>query len=275
MSFCTWIDPYDADPRAVLRGVPESGMAAALGFHLAGREERGAVMVCPGGAYGALAEVEALPVARFLASHGIHAFVLRYRHAPHFFHPASLEDARRALRIIRHGAQQGWWPVEMRHVAVMGFGAGGHLAALLATDGVEADERHSDAVERQSSRPDAQVLAYPVIQISKAGEDEAILRNLLGPEGALELAGAVAGSLDADQRVTATTPPAFLFHTASDAVVPVGHSLAYALALVKNKVAVDLHCFQPGRHGLGLASENVDLQGWPDLLASWLKRLGF
>jgi len=268
MSFCTWIDPYDADPRTPLRTVPASGAAAALGFHLAGKEMRGAVMVFPGGAYESLAEAEALPVARFLAARGIHAFVLRYRHAPHCYHPASLEDARRALRIIRHGAKQGWWPVEERHVAVMGFGAGGHLAALLATDSAEPDAMHSDAVERQPSRPDAQILAYPVIQISK---DEALRRSLMGPDAAWS----VAESLDADQRVGSSTPPAFLFHTASDAVVPVAHSLAYALALVKNQVAVDIHCFQPGRHGLGLASENVDLQGWPDLLAHGLKRLGF
>src|SRR5439155_19317318 len=116
---------------------PPSGAAAVLGYHLAGKEQRGAVMVCPGGGYDSLAEAEALPVARFLASHGIHAFVLRYRHAPHFHHPASLEDARRALRVIRHGARQGWWPVEERHVAVMGFGAGGHLAARLASDAVQ------------------------------------------------------------------------------------------------------------------------------------------
>ena len=268
MSFCTWIDPYDADPRTPLRSVPQSGVAAALGFHLAADEQRGAVMVCPGGDYESLAEAEAMPVARFLNSHGIHAFVLRYRHAPHWYHPASLEDARRALRVIRHGAQKGWWPVKEGRLAVMGFGAGGHLAALLATDAVEADSSHSDAVERQPSRPDVQILAYPVIQLSK---DESVRRNLLGPDGAW----VVANSLDADQRVSAQTPPAFLFHTASDSAVPVGHSLAYALALVKNQVAVDIHCFQPGRHGLGLASENVDLQGWPELLAGWLKGMGF
>jgi len=165
----------------------------------------------------------------------------------------------------------GWWPVESSRVAVMGFGAGGHLAAMLATDASEPEVMHSDAVERQSSRPDAQILAYPVIQISKIGGEEKVARNLLGPDAPW----GVAGSLDVDQRVTSSTPPAFLFHTAADAVVPVGHSLAYALALVKNQVAVDLHCFQPGRHGLGLASENVDLQGWPDLLGEWLKRLGF
>jgi acetyl esterase/lipase len=158
----------------------------------------------------------------------------------------------------------------MAHVAVMGFGAGGHLAALLATDSAEAEAMHSDAVERQSSRPDAQILAYPVIQLSKTFGDDSIRENLLGAATEAEIA-----ALDVDQRVSSITPPAFLFHTASDSVVPVGHSLAYALALVKNMVPVDLHCFQPGRHGLGLASENVDLQGWPDLLATWLKRLGF
>ena len=93
MSFCTWIDPYDPDPRAPLGTVPQSGVAAALGFHLAAKAARGAVMVCPGGGYESLAENEALPVARFLASHGIQAFILRYRHAPHFFHPAALEGA--------------------------------------------------------------------------------------------------------------------------------------------------------------------------------------
>ena len=268
MSFCTWIDPYDPDPRTPLRSVPASGAAAALGFHLAGREPRGAVMVCPGGAYDSLGEFEAMQVAKFLALHGIHGFVLRYRHAPHFYHPAALEDARRALRVIRHGSHEGWWPVEETHVAVMGFSAGGHLGALLATDAVEPDAMHSDPVERQPSRPDAQILAYPVIQLSK---EEQLRRNLMGPEGSW----IAASSLDADLRVSSSAPPAFVFHTASDAVIPVSHSLAYALALVKNQVAVDLHCFQPGRHGLGLASENVDLQGWPDLLAEWLKGIGF
>lgn len=268
MSLCSWIDPYDADPRSPLRSVPRSGMAAALGVYLAQGGGRGGVMVCPGGGYESLAEMEGLPVARFLAAHGIHAFVLRYRHAPHSYHPASLEDARRALRVIRHGAQMGWWPMRDSHLAVMGFGAGGHLAAMLATDATEPDAMHSDPVERQSSRPDAQILAYPVIQLSK---DEALRRNLLGPDGSWM----VAGSLDADQRVSSTTPPAFLFHTASDALVPVAHSLAYALALVKNQVAVDIHCVQPAMHGLGLASENVDLQGWPELLAGWLKGMGY
>src|SRR5262245_50652847 len=202
MSFCTWIDPYDADPRTPLRSVPASGTAAALGFHLAGQEQSGAVMVCPGGAFDALAEAEALPVARFLASHGIHAFILRYRHAPNFHHPSSLEDARRALRVIRHGAQKGWWPVEHAHVAVMGFAAGGLLAALLATDAVVPEADHSDPVERQASRPDAQILAYPVIQLSRV--EDRLRLNLLGPDAAW----IVAESLDADQRVNASTPPA-------------------------------------------------------------------
>src|SRR4051812_37020883 len=239
MSFCTWIDPYDADPRTPLKTVPGGGEAAGVGFHLAGRGQRGAVMVCPGGNYDSLAEAEALPVARFLASHGIHAFVLRYRHAPQWHHPASLEDARRALRVIRHGTQKGWWPVEERHVAGMGFGAGGHLAGLLGTDALGPGGVHSEGGGRQPSAPGAQILAYPVIQLSKA--DERLRASLLGPEASW----IAAGSLDADLRVTSQAPPAFLFHTASDTLVPVAHSLAYALALVKNQVAVDIHCFQP------------------------------
>jgi acetyl esterase/lipase len=110
-----------------------------------------------------------------------------------------------------------------------------------------------------------------VIQLSKTTPEDPIRENLLGKNASFGMTLA----LDVDQRVRASTPPAFLFHTAADSVVPVGHSLAYALALVKNTVAVDLHCFQPGMHGLGLASENVDMQGWPDLLGAWLKRLGY
>jgi acetyl esterase/lipase len=273
MSFCTWIDPYEPQPGAPLRAVPASGEAAALGFHLAGKHVRGAVLVCPGGGYDSLAEAETMPVARYLVSQGIHAFILRYRHAPDHFYPAPLEDARRAIRVIRHGAQEGWWAVESSHVAVMGFGAGGHLAALLATDAgtPSAQPSRDDEIEKFSSRPDAQILAYPVIQLSKTAPEDPIRENLLGRDASTSMTLA----LDVDQRVRPNTPPAFLFHTAGATVVPVGHSLAYALALVKNTVPVDLHCFQPGRHGLGLASENVDLQGWPDLLAGWLTRLGF
>lgn len=268
MSISRWIDPYRPGPCKQLSVLPESGRSAALGVCLADGEARGAVIVLPGGSYLGLAEHEGPAVARFIRDNGIHAFVLRYRHAPHARHPLPLEDARRAVRLIRHGAAEGWWPVDARKIAVLGFSAGGHLAAVLATDAESVDWAAADPVDRHSARPDAQMLAYPVIRLS----GHAGCRNALLGSGASE---EMARSLDADQRVTPQTPPAFIFHTANDPSVPVGNALSYASALAGSGVRVDLHIFAEGPHGVGLADEDEHLRAWPWLMIQWLRHMGW
>lgn len=267
----TWIDPYEPHPSETFTQLPASGTKAALGAFPASDQKRGAVMVCPGGGYGGLAEHEGPVIAEFFNTLGVHAFILRYRHAPHVKHPKPLEDARRGMRVIRFGAKQGWWPVDAGKIAVMGFSAGGHLAATLATDIAEADPKSDDPVEREPSRPDAQILCYPVIHMSKTTAHGGSRRNLLGDGAPMELVR----SMDRDEMLTEKTPPAFIFHTAEDTVVPVHNALAYAMALADRKISLDLHIFNPGQHGVGLAKGNANLSVWTDLLARWLKRLGY
>jgi acetyl esterase/lipase len=273
---CHWIDPHRPTPGTPWNGPPEDGVAA-LGVSLAGRARRGAVLVCPGGGYQSIDLHEALAVAQVINQRGMHAFILQYRHWPPFRHPVPYRDALRSVRVIRYGLRGGWWPVDVEKVAILGIGAGGHLAALVAT-GTETPTAKSlsfatldDEIESEPSRPDAQVLAYPLIQVSKEGL-EGPAGKLVGDHVDLELLQ----SLDADRRVTARTPPAFVYHRVTEEnVTPAFHSLAYGMALTRFNVPLELHCLLPADHGLGLASELVDLQGWPEMAARWLVAMGF
>jgi acetyl esterase/lipase len=136
-----------------------------------------AVIVCPGGAYGHLANHEGAPVAEWLNSIGITAFVLKYRLGPRYHHPAALQDAARAIRTVRsRGAE---WKIDPARIGIIGFSAGGHLAATIAThfDSGKPDAR--DSIERVSSRPNVAILIYPVITMREkthAGSK----KNLLG-----------------------------------------------------------------------------------------------
>ena len=211
-----------------------------------------AILVLPGGGYVGQDEHEAEPVAEWLVSLGLHAFVLRYRVAPHR-HPAPLKDAERALEWIRAGKHG--LSVDPERVAVLGFSAGGHLAATLA------GTAHPPALS---------VLCYPVISFlddPHAGSVE----SLLGPNPATELLE----SLSADRAVTERTPPAFLWHTADDGAVPVSHSLRYAQALVRHGVPVELHVFPHGQHGLGLARDHLHVAIWTSLCERWLQEQGW
>ncbi len=269
-----WIDPYHPTPGAPMKGPPDDGMAG-LGVALADTNRHGAVLILPGGGYETINVHEGLPIARFFNQRGLHAFILRYRHWPTYRYPVPLKDAHRAVKVIRYGVRAGWWPVSPDKVAVMGFGAGGHLAALLATDPAGAPEKQKpltislDEIESEPSRPDAHILAYPLIQLSKDADGAAA--KLIGRDSDFD----TLESLDADQRVTPETPPAFVFHRATETNIPVAHSLAYAFALAKHGIPLDLHCLDSAKHSLGLASEFVDVQAWPDLAVRWLKGMGF
>jgi len=238
-----------------------------------GKERRGAVIICPGGGYEIHAPHEAEPVAEWLNRQGLTAFILRYRFAPHR-HPAPLEDAARAVRYVRcHAAR---WKVDPQHIGILGFSAGGHLAATIGTHFDAGQATASDPVERMSSRPDALILCYPVISLLKFGHVGS-MENLLGPNPPEELRR----ELSNDLRVTAATPPAFLWHTASDETVPVEQSLMFAEALGKSGVSFELHVFPSGQHGLGLSDATslfkpvAAVAQWTKLCEVWLKGQGF
>jgi acetyl esterase/lipase len=241
-------------PAAALTTVPARG---------AGAGPKPAILVLPGGGYAHQANHEAEPVAEWLASLGIHAYVLRYRVAPHR-HPAPLEDAKRAMLHIR-GEGNGL-TVDSGRVGVLGFSAGGHLAATLSTSVATGNT----ALDVPAAVPDLTVLCYPVVSYTQAVH-QGCVDNLLGDSPSMDQLL----ELSADLQVTAATPPAFLWHTADDAAVPVHHSLAYAGALVRAGVPPELHVFPHGRHGLGLAAEDPGPGQWTSLCADWLTRMGW
>ncbi|WP_442858208.1 alpha/beta hydrolase fold domain-containing protein [Arthrobacter sp. SLBN-100] len=228
-----------------------------------GSGDRPAVLVLPGGGYGRQADHEAEPVAEWLAGLGIHGFVLRYRVAPDR-HPAPLEDAKQAMLRIRSGAHG--LAVDPRRVGVLGFSAGGHLAAALST----AVATGSAELDVPEAVPDLTVLCYPVVSYTHAVHQGSV-DNLLGESPSADLLA----ELSAERQVTAETPPAFVWHTADDAAVPVSHSLGYTAALLNAGVPAELHVFPEGRHGLGLADGQPGADQWPALCSGWLDRAGW
>lgn len=232
------------------------------------KSEGSAVLVCPGGGYGALAAHEAAPVAKWLNSLGISAFVLNYRHAPVWVHPAPLDDARRAIRIIRSHAEE--WGIRPDHIGIIGFSAGGHLAATAGTLPERANPSASDPLDRLDSRPDIMILVYPVITMGQQGHPGS-RQNLLGDKPSPELIDL----LSAEKQVSPNTPPTFMVHGIDDAVVPVENTLAMATALRQAGVPLELHIFEKAPHGFGLASQHPVVSSWTSLCANWLRLHGF
>jgi acetyl esterase/lipase len=194
------------------------------------------------------------------------AAVLHYRVAP-YRHPVPLRDAQRAMRLVRHRATD--WSIDPRRVGILGFSAGGHLAASISTlfDGATRDA--TDAVEREDDRPDATILCYPVVSSGPYGH-QGSFRNLLGDSAS----DGERDALSLEKRVTARTPPTFLWHTADDGTVPVQNAYSYAMALAENRIPHALHVFPHGSHGLGLA-EGHPAAAWIGLCESWLRSVGF
>ena len=228
-----------------------------------------AIVVCPGGGYGGLAAHEAEPIAQWLNSIGVTGVVLRYRLGPKYHHPVELQDAQRAIRTVRARAAE--FNVDPDRVGILGFSAGGHLAATASTQFDKGNPDATDPIDRLSSRPDVSVLVYPVITMTDPHAHAGSRRNLLGDNPPAELVEA----MSAEKRVTKDTPPAFIFHTADDQPVPVENALMYAGALRRNGVPFELHVYEKGRHGVGLAKDDPVLGTWPARCADWLRTKGF
>lgn len=228
-----------------------------------------AIVVCPGGGYGALADHEGYDYAKFLNGIGITVAVLKYRVAP-YQHPAPMLDAARAIRYLRSKADE--LKLDANRIGIMGSSAGGHLTATLATHFDDGDKNASDPIDRVSSRPDVAILCYPVITLTnETFVHKGSRKNLLGETPDLKLVELMSN----EKQVTAKTPPTFLFHTMDDAGVLVENSLLFAEALRKNKVPYELHVYEHGRHGVGLAPYDNALNTWPKLLENWLRLRGF
>jgi acetyl esterase/lipase len=229
-----------------------------------------AMVVAPGGAYRVLASNhEGRQVASFLNSLGIAAFVLRYRLGPKYQHPIELGDAQRAIRMLRAHASE--WRLDPARIGIMGFSAGGHLAMTASTWFDVGKPSATDPVERSGSRPDIAVLGYPVISMVEPWTHAGSKSNLLGPTPDPALAQRLSG----ERAVTNNTPPTFIFQTNEDSVVPAENSLHYFLALRRAGVPAEMHVFEKGPHGVGLANDDALLAPWSTLLANWLRLRGF
>jgi acetyl esterase/lipase len=227
------------------------------------------ILVFPGGGYVTLAmDHEGHQIAAWLNSYGISAFVLRYRLGPKYHHPVELDDAQRAIRYVRaHAAEFG---IDPHRIGVWGFSAGGHLASSTGTHFDTGNPNSADPIEREGCRPDFMILAYPVITFQEPYLHRGSRDALLGPNPD----PALVELLSNERQVTKQTPPTFLFHTSDDPGVPVQNSVLFYGALRTAGIPVEMHIYEHGEHGVGLARNNPELASWPDLLAGWLKHRG-
>ena len=236
-----------------------------------GHANGSAVVVFPGGGYAGLAgNLEGRQVADWFTVRGFRAFVLSYRLSSHgYLLPIPLLDARRAIQTVRARARD--YQIDPRRIVVIGFTAGGHLAALAGTQFVSGNADAEDSIERVSSRPDYLVLGYP--WIGALSPDTAHL-TYCKLYNVMDRCEALRAAYSPDLFVTKDTPPTFLFHTVNDETVPVEQGLRFFDALVKAGVPAEAHIFASGAHGSGLGKGDAALDQWPNLLEIWLRAQG-
>ena len=231
-----------------------------------GKATGSAVVVLPGGGYGGISmDFEAVHAARFLTDHGVAAFVVRYRHAPRFRHPLPMEDARRAVRLVR--ARAGEFKIDPNRIGLMGFSAGGHLASTVITHLDVGEPAATDPIAKVSARPDFAILVYPVITFT---DDRFVHKgsrtNLTGDNQELW------PELSSERHVSKNTPPVFLIHGGKDKGVPPENSMMFADACRKAGVSVELHVLSHGEHAF--RDEAVRSEFY-QCLQRWLARNGW
>lgn len=226
-----------------------------------------AVIICPGGGYvGTAGEKEGTVIAQALVEQGISAFVLKYRIPMDRTcvdrSLAPLQDAQEAIRQVRKGAKQ--WGIDPHKIGIMGFSAGGHLAATAATHfDFKADADNPDTT---SVRPDFAILIYPVISFTDSLAHGGSRNNLIGPESTKERIDFFSN----EKQVTKDCPPAFLVHAQDDGAVPVGNSVAYFMACTRAGVLAEMHLYPKGGHGFGINNPTTTDQ-WMERLYNFLK----
>jgi acetyl esterase/lipase len=230
-----------------------------------------AVIIFPGGSYAILAaDLEGREVADWFTARGFRAFILSYRLTSHgYVLPVPLLDARRAIQTVRARAAD--YHIDPNRIVVIGFSAGGHLAALAGTQFVPADPNATDAIDRVSSRPDFLVLGYPWIGAISSDTSHLSYCKIFN---LMDQCEALRAKYSPDLFVTKETPPTFIYHTFNDETVPVEQSLRFFDALVKAGVQSEMHIFANGPHGTGLGKGNAALDQWPGLLETWLRAHG-
>jgi acetyl esterase/lipase len=225
------------------------------------------IVICPGGGYGHLAMGhEGLDIAKWMNGLGITAFVLKYRHRnTGYGHPAPMLDAQRAIRFARAGAER--YRLDRDKIGIMGFSAGGHLASTVGTHFDNGQAEAADAIDRVGCRPDFMILVYPVIALATEYAHGGSKKNLLGDKPDARLVA----NLSNETQVTEKTPPTFLMHTGGDSAVPPENSVLFYMALRKARVPAELHIYEKGGHGYGLAASDAVLASWPGRCEDWLR----
>jgi acetyl esterase/lipase len=237
----------------------------------AGAGNGSAVVILPGGAYVHLAgNLEGRQVADWFAARGFRAFVLSYRLSSNgYLLPVPLIDARRAIQIVRARARD--YEIAPNRIVVIGFSAGGHLAALAATQPIPGIPEADDPIERVSSRPDYLVLGYPWIGAVSSDTSHLSYCKIFN---LMDRCEALRAAYSPDLFVDKETPPTFWYHTFNDQTVPVEQGLRFYEALVKAGVSAEAHIFANGAHGTGLGKGDAALGQWPALLENWLRAQG-
>ncbi len=237
-----------------------------------GRGTGSAVIVAPGGAYlGLASNLEGRQVADWFTSRGVTAFVLKYRLGAKYLYPIPLEDAERAVRVVRSSATSyGFLP---NRVGIIGFSAGGHLAATTGTLFDAGKAGAGDPVERLSSRPDFLVLGYPWLNAMQPSGDYITYCSLIKtipPETCKLDEQKYTPSL----HVSSETPTTFIYSTTDDRTVPISASVNFYNALIAAGVPAEMHIFRHGEHGSGMGAGSAALDQWPVLLEQWLRDQG-
>lgn len=238
--------------------------------------KRTTVVIYPGGGYSFTSEREAEPLALRLAAFGFNACVVWYRVKPAIF-PAEYQDAASALAYMRANAEK--YHADPHRIAVMGFSAGGHLAACAGTLWEDEKLMESLGFVGKDVRPDAMILGYPVVTYQYEDENHVISEcfvNLTGSRKEEDWK-----PLALENRVTGATPPAFIWSTWDDEIVPVENSLVFASALKKAGVKAELHIYPHGYHGASLSDcttdkpekQNQDVQNWIYMAIRFLREL--
>ncbi len=224
------------------------------------------IVVLPGGGYWCRAPHEGEPIAEYFREKGFNAFVVDYRVKPNKY-PAALSDAQRAIKIIRKNAKE--WKVDTNRIAVIGFSAGGHLAASCGVlDDVTANREGADEIDLEGAKPNGMVLCYPVIHMFEDYGHPGSPKNLCGDDVSDEMRA----YLSLENRVSPDTPPAFIWHTSDDSCVNVKNSLVFGERLRDNGVPFEMHIYPHGPHGLSIGLDNDTLPHLTDVMIEWIKR---
>lgn len=235
-------------------------------------KKRPVVVICPGGAYISVSDREGEPIALQFVAKGYHAVVLHYSVAPDAHYPTALLEVGRVVAMLRDSAEE--WHIDTEKILLMGFSAGGHLAASYGCFWNRSFVAEMLACDREQLRPNGLLLGYPVITSGEFAHRNSFV-HLLGDryEELVE-------EMSLEKQVSKNNPPTFVWHTLTDEAVPVENSLLFAKALKDAGVSVELHVYPKGQHGLALANAITALdtstivpscQSWIDLVQMWIR----